>query len=476
MKLRHIVEPNLEFGDGYHICPRTGITHHSVFDTKLQIRKDKVTIGAVGTDGNLKKLRNWLDICSKPIEPKKNSNQPNFFAGFCGVNKDSGFRSDFMYGDEVTRDIRHSDIKRVIDLKSWNTRVSEAVALYFQEVKFLAQNRRVDVIICVLPNELYDSVSKQFSKPLEETIEDEIEEDEDKVETNFRRSLKAKTMQFGVPIQIVREMSLESNNDEQQDDATKAWNFSVALYYKANRTVPWKLVRNLNRPSVCFTGISFYRSRDRETLHTSLAQIFDELGNSVILRGSPVEIDKGDRKPHLSSEESLNLLNQALEEYKIALGTMPARLVIHKSSNYNSAELEGLREAADHHQINSVDFVTILDSDIRLLRKGDYPPYRGMDIELDSRTHLLYTRGFVPFYGTYPGKYVPAPIEVRIVEADSSPDLICDEILSLTKMNWNNTQLDGKYPITIECARRVGKVMKYLKEHDTPQINYGFYM
>jgi argonaute-like protein implicated in RNA metabolism and viral defense len=63
------------------------------------------------------------------------------------------------------------------------------------------------------------------------------------------------------------------------------------------------------------------------------------------------------------------------------------------------------------------------------------------------------------------------------VESDESPSVICSEILALTKMNWNNTQFDGKYPITLQCARRVGDIMKYLGENDAePQISYSFYM
>lgn len=38
-------------------------------------------------------------------------------------------------------------------------------------------------------------------------------------------------------------------------------------------------------------------------------------------------------------------------------------------------------------------------------------------------------------------------------------------------MNWSNTQFDGKYQITIGCARRVGEIMKYLDEGDEPQMN-----
>jgi len=48
------------------------------------------------------------------------------------------------------------------------------------------------------------------------------------------------------------------------------------------------------------------------------------------------------------------------------------------------------------------------------------------------------------------------------------------EILGLTKMN--NTQFDGKYPVTLGCARKGGEITKYLEDGDIPQIRYGFYM
>ena len=274
----------------------------------------------------------------------------------------------------------------------------------------------------------------------------------------------------------MKELSLDSNPKTQQDDATKAWNFCTALYYKANQTVPWKLTTNINRPSICFVGIGFYRSRDKKVLNTSLAQIFDELGNGVILRGTPVNIDKNDRQPHLTEQQAYELLERALGEYEFALSNSPGRLVMHKSSNYTDAEIDGFRQAATQARVKTIDFVTILDTDMRLFRGGIYPPYRGTHIELDESTNLLYTRGAVEYYMTYPGSYIPQPIEIRIVESDESPGVICQEILGLTKMNWNNTQFDGKYPITIQCARYVGQVMKYLGEHDQPQIRYSFYM
>ena len=475
MKLHHIDEVPLEFGRGNHICPRAGIAQFGVYDARFEVRRERILIGAVGTSDTLSSLKNWLDRCSNPISPPDSIKQPNLYPPFCGLNSESGFRARFVLTEEITRPLINSEVKRIIGIQNWNDRVNEAVEMYYQHVKFLAQNRVVDVIVCVIPTVLYDKIAKIEESPMEETANER--EPDDITETNFRRALKARTMHLGRPLQLMRELSLESNAKTQQDDATKAWNFCTALYYKANpSTVPWKLVTNINRPSICFVGIGFYRSRDRRVLNTSLAQIFDELGNGVILRGTPVDLSKDDRRPHLSREQAFDLLKRALAEYETALGHSPGRLVMHKSSNYTENERDGFREATEEARIRATDFVTILDTDMRLFREGIYPPYRGTHIELDARTHLLYTRGAVKYYETYPGMYIPQPIEIRVVESDESPGTICQEILGLTKMNWNNTQFDRKYPITIECARRVGEVMKYLDEHERPQIRYSFYM
>ena len=135
-----------------------------------------------------------------------------------------------------------------------------------------------------------------------------------------------------------------------------------------------------------------------------------------------------------------------------------------------------MESAAREVNIDTVDFVTVMDSKLRLFRDGNYPPYRGTLAQLDSDRHLLYTRGSVWYYQTYPGLYVPQPIELRIVRSEESPTFIAKEVLGLTKMNWNNTQFDGKYPVTLGCSRKVGEIMKYLTDTDTPQIRYGYYM
>jgi hypothetical protein len=488
MKFHFIDEPELEFGTDKHVCPRAGITKYGVYDVRLADRRETIFVGAVGTNETLDKLGEWLVRCSEYIPPKADAAQPNLFPAFCGFNLETGFKAKFEYGTRTLRPLKNALIESILKIDDWNKKVSQAVDMYFEQIKFLAQNRSVDVIVCIVPDVLYDSISIERDVPLEETLEErpvnedfqgEEEDADDALEMNFRRALKAKTMQFAVPLQLVREISFEAVVKEQQDEATKAWNFCTALFYKSSRqTIPWKLGVDPNKPSTCFVGIGFYRSRDKKTLNTSLAQVFDELGNGVILRGTPVEIDqKSDRRPHLTESQAHQLLTRSLYEYRVAMNNAPGRLVIHKSSNFNDAELSGFKSATTEIQVQSVDFITVMDSDFRLFRKGIYPPYRGSHIELDKKTHLLYTRGSVKYYRTQTSLYIPQPIEVRIVESDESANTICTEILGLTKMNWNNTQFDGKYPISIGCARKVGEVMKYLTDKDPePQISYSFYM
>lgn len=488
MKLHHISEPDLEFGKARHICPRSGIAQHAVYDSRLSERRNSILVGGVGTSQTLEKLDGWLDRCKRVVPAKLNSRQPNLHREFCGFHIGLGFMSTLISGENITRLIHNADMREVLDMPTdtqaqWNRCVEAAVEMYYARIKFLAQNRAmVDVIVCVLPDELHEKIATRKRPSSEDSIEPTPEEEEDDaVEVNFRRLLKARAMHLGKPLQLARESTLGENpngSGDQQDDATRAWNFCTALYYKANKTVPWRMPPRTTQSDVCFVGVSFYRSRDYKSLHTSLAQIFDELGNGVILRGTPVDVnkDKFDRRPYMTEEQAYDLLKRALDEYNIALDTRPARLVIHKSSKFHPEEMRGFKRILKESHVRSVDFVTILDSRLRLLRDGAYPPLRGTHLEIDPANHLLYTRGSVPFYKTYPGLYIPQPLEIRIVESEVSPAQTCAEILSLTKMNWNSTQFDGKYPITLLCARKVGEILKYLPPEVEPQISYSFYM
>jgi len=474
MKAEYIQEPYLLFGRGKSTCPREGIAGLDVYDTVQDARKDQLLIGIIGIEGDVEQLKIWLKRFESYIPASPKGKQKGLFKSFPGFNQDQGFCAKFIYSSNHERILSPNDIQRVLGEKNHEKKILDAVELFAENINFLSDIKNCDVIICIIPKSFEGKIVKE--NKVDEPVESDAEDNEDpELEINFRRALKAKAMKSNTPIQLVREYVLHDNN-KSQDAATKAWNFCTALYYKGLQTIPWKLEIDENRPKVCYVGIGFYKSRDKKTIQTSLAQIFNENGKGVILRGTPVREDKDDKRPHLTFEQSQSLLSDALNKYKFATGTMPGRIVLHKTSKYYQDELDGFEQVMQDLGITEYDVVTVMETDIRFFRNNLYPPVRGSLFSLTDTRHILYTRGSVHQYQTYPGMYIPAPLEIRIVSSVSSAKTICKEILGLTKMNWNNTQFDNKYPITISCARKVGEIMKYLGENEQPKESYAFYM
>jgi hypothetical protein len=140
---------------------------------------------------------------------------------------------------------------------------------------------------------------------------------------------------------------------------------------------------------------------------------------------------------------------------------LPARVVLHKTSSFDSRELAGFTGAADEERVEHLEPIWIQRRDApRLFRAGQLPPLRGTTLHLEEGAAVLYTRGSIEFFHTYPGLYVPRPLLVR--PARASIDLIgaSGEVLALSKMNWNNAQLDGRDPLTLRTASRVGAILK----------------
>jgi hypothetical protein len=101
---------------------------------------------------------------------------------------------------------------------------------------------------------------------------------------------------------------------------------------------------------------------------------------------------------------------------------------------------------------------------------------RGTLLTLDDDQHVLYTHGSVPYYRTYPGLYVPRPLGIRPCLIERSITEVAEEILALTKLNWNRARMEARWPITLLTARRVGEILRHLPEAATAAPEYSKYM
>jgi hypothetical protein len=485
MKADFIPEPDLEFGTNTHVDVRFGISTFGPLDVGTATAPKEIRVGLVGTAETIEGVRGWLAKCSAGVTAKK-SRLVNLFPAFPGFTEDSPFHSTLIFDDRWTGTLTAREETSLLSVKPTEM-ISEAVNLFLEYAAQIAERGNLDVIICAPSHELLAQFDEYQGRAVDETEAplDEGSEPERNVtrQAAFHDVLKASGMRLRVPLQMVRPSTYglfaksQGKPSHLQDEATRAWNFHTALYYKAGG-IPWRLKRVSSQLATCFVGISFYRTRDGERLLTSVAQVFNERGEGIIVRGAPAQIDKDDRIPHLSSFDAGALLSNAIATYRKEHKTSPARVVVHKTSALTADELDGFVGATRLHNIEVVDLVSVRRSFTRLFREGTYVPLRGTLFHLAREIGVIYLRGSVNFFESYPGLYVPRPLELALSKSDATVLQIATEMMGLSKLNWNNTQFDGGEPITVRAARRVGDILKCLPTDDdgTIQSSFRFYM
>jgi hypothetical protein len=208
-----------------------------------------------------------------------------------------------------------------------------------------------------------------------------------------------------------------------------------------------------------------------------MAQAFSDRGDGVVLRGASFPWDtKTEGSPRLSQTAARELLLAIVENYKKHHGQAPARVVVHKSSLFGRDERAGFESALGELGISYFDFVAVAYSSVRFFRIGKEPPIRGTVIELQRNKHLVYTRGYIPFLKMYPGMRIPTPLLVVHEGGSGAVRDIVEEMLALTRMNWNSADFATAEPITLKFSRQIGLILSELPEGVEVERHFKFYM
>lgn len=490
-----LLPPRLQFGGASaHTDPKVGLLAAGPFDLRFgSARKGHIHLGIVGPRTQVDACRRWLERCEKEIpclgEPSLLRKPfPGFEAAFHKrllAPSDSSLAIDEPTSDALETALQgdaYSAFQRVVDL-------------YAESLARLAarEHNRPDLVLICVPTAVYSKVGMVERKSTEEErlrakqmqrrrderqldmfdILDEVEQTpEDFLKRDFRLAIKAKALRNRLPIQLVTDSLLE-DAARNQDPATRAWNVAVGIYYKAGG-VPWRLPSN--GPDTCFVGVSFhhFRTTHRAIVRSSLAQAFSSDGEGFAIRGEgvPIEPHQG-RNVHLSEHQAFELGRNILAEYELRTGGLPLRLVLHKTSHFDEAESRGFSAAL--HEIPLVSMVTLVPSEFRLLRYGTYPPKVGTVCTVNSQRSFLFTSGFMPELGTYPGPHVPQPFEVRCRGPEGAV-AAAQDVLNLTRMNWNTADIRGKWPVSLSFARRVGGILDEFGEDAPVETSFRYFV
>jgi hypothetical protein len=405
------------------------------------------------------------------------------FPGFERVFQSSLVLSEYF--DEVV-DI---PLARALGLRD-ASRFEAVLDVYSTAIERLRDRQNLDVIVCCLPAEVINTCwhTKRTLSRIErlelkrrqngsqpqmsfEEIWGANDTTESLLERDFRRALKARAMKSRMPIQIATS-ALFLDPRGNQDPATRAWNSCVALFYKAGG-IPWRV--KSEGPETCFVGISFHylRTNRSDLVYSSLAQAFSSEGDGFALKGDSVPRSQEQSKnPHLTQLQAHQLAMKVLSEYRDRTGKDPARIVLHKTTQFEHDERAGFLKAMA--QLPLVEFVNLGPSDFRLVQRTAYPPKRGTLCRVNDDTTYLFTTGYIPEWNTYPGMHIPVPMKI-VTDRDVDILRAATDVLALGRMNWNTAFDTTGAPITLRFARQVGGIMAEVGS-DTPNPSYRYYM
>ncbi|ODS32953.1 MAG: hypothetical protein SCARUB_01892 [Candidatus Scalindua rubra] len=503
-------EPLLAFGSQHqHIDPKTGLALYGSYSLVGQDKPSitSIILGIVGPPSMISDAEQWLRSCKNIVTNE--GKEPFLYPHFPGINTGLPFQCELIFGDTWREQIKQEEITKAIDIINFNAKIKRIVELYIEAIEILSQREpKPDVILCCIPQEVIEyctkknidgvnrriKLSRKERKVLKEAKMGQKffpfpkdyrvlkMEDEYLPYENLYRGLKTEVMRFSIPTQLIWPKTLqlidqkEKSKRSTQDAATRAWNFFTGIYHKAGGS-PWRLAEI--ESGVCFVGISFYRDLHEKntTLRTSLAQAFTSAGDGYVLRGNTFEWedDEKSKSPHLDYTSAYSLITDVIDLYKRQnRGSLPNRIVVHKSSRFWEDEHKGFEDACEN--IPRKDFVAFGWRGVQFYRPGTYPPLRGTYIKFSECNFLLYLLGYIPFLRSYPGPRAPQPIEILEHHGDSPWDTVLTEILALTKMNWNTADFACGKPVTLAFSRKVGLILAELPKYQKPKEEYRFYM
>jgi hypothetical protein len=287
--------------------------------------------------------------------------------------------------------------------------------------------------------------------------------------------IKASSAILSIPTQVIREARALAYPCR----CSVTWRLGIAFYVKAGGT-PWRL-RSLSTDTA-YIGLSYaLRTRNKVSgrFVSCCSQVFDADGTGFefLVYSTDSAVVSGEN-PYLSRHEMQRVMGRSLELYQRRhAGRSPRRIVVHKSTEFRYAEVDGCFDA--FHAASDIELLQVQQETpwrgihIEAPKQGGakagkpapYPVLRGSYAPLGPREVLLWTQGDAPeavggrhFYKE--GKGIPFPLLLRRFAGHGGWDEPCRDVLMLTKMDWNHDGLYDQLPVTLGYSQVVARVMK----------------
>jgi hypothetical protein len=488
-RVKHIPEPTLAFRYGQTAeYPKDGLFLYGPVPSNQN--PTRMDIGVIGTPDGVRRYSKWAGTIEKKIEvppprPGKKRNEANFFfwPGFSAA-----FSAEWPARPFATCQIDPTELTNRILGADRHAAIYQAVELYDLALrKYLReQDARPTLWFVIVPDDVFKyGRPKSFVPKLMRRIErtaigrraaasilakgSMFQEEIDaaavyEYELNFHNQLKARTLDTGQVLQVVRERTLAPDEYDEtvrrslQDPAAVAWNLATTSFYKAGGK-PWRLAKI--RDGVCYVGLVFKllgKPSGRDNACCG-AQMFLSSGDGVVFRGAVGPwFSETNGEFHLTHEQASSLMGMVVEAYREIHKTDPKELFIHGKTNFDDPEWAGFSSVVP----SSTKLVGIKirsQSDVKLFRYGKNTVLRGTSILVDDNKAYLWSRGYVPRLQTYAGREVPNPLLIEVKRGVANIETVLEDVMSLTKLNFNSANFSDGLPVTLRFADLVGEIL-----------------
>jgi len=478
LKLR---EPKLRFGHNQALeDPRDGLTLFGPLD---EGKTFGVRPAVIGTADGIRRFWRWVEQIQRPIDDRKISRPP--FPGF-----EAAFNVPFSQRGVFEIPLDKRELIDACHIEDRHQRVHRVVRLFAEPIKAaLKDEAKADVWFAIVPDEVYAScrpesvvprnlrtpfearISKGIARKLlsEPSFFEELNEDATpyRYQPHFHNQLKAVLLDDETPTQIIRESTIAPTDFLNPMGYPKrkvglpseiAWNLCTTAFYKAGAR-PWKLAEV--RPGVCYLGIVFKLDETGPDGRWSScgAQMFLDSGDGLVFKGTGGPwYSATTNSYHLDEEAARQLLDTAVAEYKLRAGKPPDELFIHGKARFDDAEWRGFLSGAPP-STRVVGVRIRLAEDLRIYRPGAHALLRGLAFVRDERTAFLWANGFIPRLQTYPGREVPRGLLVDVCRGRADVRTVLNDVLALTKLNYNACIYGDGQPVTLSFADAVGEIL-----------------
>ena len=300
---------------------------------------------------------------------------------------------------------------------------------------------------------------------------------------NLHDAIKLYATDKGVKVQFIEERSINT-----KDPCKVLWGLSTSIYAKASGVL-WH--PEAVDDTSAYIGISYAKSSSGICIGCS--QLFDSTGTGIrmLLR----KIDNPhfySKNPYMGQDEAREMMIALREQYYKSNPTADLkRIVIHKTTPFMNEEIIGITQAFEG--LDNVELIQIQEySAWRAIKFGTkashtadrFPVKRGMAIQLSGDSFLLWTHGCIRhpeidavknYYKG--GRGIPSPLLIKRYYGKSSGDILAQEILMLTKMNWNSG--DGLYkvlPVTLDFAKVLSRMSKQNEAIYNKAYDFRYFM